>query len=61
MVLLNIKEPGLFVAFEESEKELEQNIASLGLDVKDLIARHQLVLNHIEIDREQLIETVFII
>jgi circadian clock protein KaiC len=50
-------EPGLFVAFEENEKELSQNVASLGLDVKHLLSSHLLVLNHIEIDREQFTET----
>lgn len=54
---LNYKEPGLFVAFEESEEELAQNIASLGLDVKDLLLRHQLILKHIDIDKDQFTET----
>src|SRR5262249_44921443 len=35
-------EPGVFVAFEESEKELAQNVASMGFDIPDLIARKKL-------------------
>jgi circadian clock protein KaiC len=46
------EEPGLFVAFEETEKELIQNIASLslGVNIEDLIARRQLALEYIKID-----------
>jgi circadian clock protein KaiC len=50
------KEPGLFVSFEESEEELAQNIASLGFNIKDLIEKNQLILNHIQIDRTEFTE-----
>ncbi|MGC1377478.1 MAG: circadian clock protein KaiC [Anaerolineales bacterium] len=38
-------EPGVFMAFEESAKDLTKNVASLGFDLKDLIARKKIVLD----------------
>jgi len=32
-------EPGVFMAFEETEDELAKNMASLGFDLKSLVAR----------------------
>ncbi len=50
-------EPGVFVSFEESEKELIENSASLGFDLKDLIAKNKLVLDYIQIEPDKIIET----
>jgi len=50
---IDYKEPNMFAAFEETDKELTQNIASLGFDIKDLISPHQLILDHIQIDRTE--------
>jgi KaiC/GvpD/RAD55 family RecA-like ATPase len=40
-------EPGVFVAFEETSEQLAQNFASLGFDLKDLVARKKLLLDYI--------------
>jgi circadian clock protein KaiC len=32
-------EPGVFISFEETEKELTANVASLGFDLNDLVER----------------------
>jgi circadian clock protein KaiC len=37
-------EPGVFMSFEESDEELATNVASLGFDLKQLIADKKLVL-----------------
>ncbi|MEP7306369.1 MAG: circadian clock protein KaiC [Acidobacteriota bacterium] len=50
-------EPGVFVAFEESATELTENVASLGFDLKRLIARHQVVVDAVRIDRTDIEET----
>jgi len=50
-------EPGLLVAFEETENELIQNMSALGFDIKNLIAKHLLVLEHIKVDKTELEET----
>ena len=36
-------EPGVFVSFEETQEELEKNFASLGIDIKKLEKRKNLL------------------
>ena len=50
-------EPGVFMSFEETGKELSENVASLGFDLKDLIARKKLVIDHVQVERSQIEET----
>ncbi len=50
-------EPGVFMAFEETAKDLTQNVASLGFDLKDLVARKKLVLDFVYIERSEIEET----
>lgn len=47
-------EPGLFVAFEESPKDLTQNVASLGFEIDELIARKKIILDYIHIERSEI-------
>lgn len=49
-------EPGVFVAFEETAEELTTNVASLGFDLADLIARKLLVIDYIKVDRSEIEE-----
>ena len=50
-------EPGVFVAFEETPEELAQNVASLGHDLKDLVARKKLIIDYVHLDRAEIEET----
>ena len=50
-------EPGVFMAFEETAHDLTQNVASLGFDLKDLIARKKMVLDFVYIERSEIEET----
>jgi circadian clock protein KaiC len=50
-------EPGLFVSFEESDQDLAKNVASLGFDLADLIARRQLHIDHVRVERSEIEET----
>jgi circadian clock protein KaiC len=50
-------EPGVFMAFEEAGKDLTQNVASLGFDLKALIARKKLVLDFVYIEPSEIEET----
>lgn len=43
-------EPGVFMAFEEAAKDLTENVASLGFDLQDLIARKKMVLDFVHIE-----------
>ena len=50
-------EPGLFVAFEETQEELIQNVRSLGWDMEALIADNRLYVDHVLVDPQEIIET----
>jgi circadian clock protein KaiC len=50
-------EPGVFMAFEENEEELVQNVASLGFDLKALLRRKQLALDYVRVERSEIEET----
>ena len=50
-------EPGVFMSFEETDKELATNVASLGFDLKQLIADKKLVLDFVFIERSEIEET----
>lgn len=50
-------EPGLFVAFEETQDELSENTSSLGFHVDELIANKKLAIDHIHVERSQIEET----
>jgi circadian clock protein KaiC len=50
-------EPGVFLSFEETGQDLADNVASLGFDVRGLIAGKQLAIDHIRIDRSEIEET----
>jgi circadian clock protein KaiC len=50
-------EPGVFMAFEETETDLAENVASLGFDLNDLVARKKIVLDHVRIERSEIEET----
>jgi circadian clock protein KaiC len=51
---LTFAEPGVFMAFEETAADLAQNVASLGFDLDDLIARRLLAVDFVRVDRSQL-------
>lgn len=50
-------EPGVFMSFEERDTDLVENFASLGFDIDGLIAREQLSLDYIHIERSEILET----
>lgn len=50
-------EPGVFMSFEENEAELAQNVASLGFDLADLIARNLLAVEFVRVERSEIEET----
>jgi circadian clock protein KaiC len=50
-------EPGVFMAFEETANDLTQNVASLGFDLKDLVARKKIVLDFVHFERSEIEES----
>ena len=47
-------EPGVFISFEETEKELTDNVASLGFDLADLIKRKKIWLEHVNMEKGEI-------
>jgi circadian clock protein KaiC len=50
-------EPGVFMAFEESEEEITRNVASLGWDLARLSQENKIIIDHVHLDREEILET----
>src|ERR1035437_3278533 len=44
-------EPGVLIAFEETEKELKANVASLGFDLEGLVRSKKILINYVHIER----------
>src|ERR1035437_3895151 len=43
-------EPGVFMAFEETEAELKANVASLGFDLAGLVQRKKIVIDYVHLE-----------
>jgi len=54
---LEYDELGVFLSFEESTEELAQNSLSIGIDLKQLSARRQLLVDHVHVSRSELTES----
>lgn len=54
---MQFNDPGVFMAFEETEKELAENVASLGFDLTSLIRQKKLEVDHVYIERSEIEET----
>lgn len=51
------REPGVFMAFEESVKDLTENVASLGFDLKRLIASKKIAMDFVNIEPNEIEES----
>ena len=43
-------EAGVFMAFEETERELQANVASLGFDLKGLVRRKKILIDYVHVE-----------
>jgi circadian clock protein KaiC len=50
-------ETGVFMAFEETEHDLSQNVRSLGFDLENLIAEKKIAVDHVHIEPAEIHET----
>ncbi len=55
--IVDYGEPGVFMAFEETEKDLAQNVASFGYDLEQLQKDGKLAIDHVFIERSEIEET----
>ncbi len=47
-------EPGVFISFEETAEEVTVNVASLGIDLDNLVKHKKIWLEHIHVDRGEI-------
>jgi len=50
-------EPGVLMAFEETEKELTANVASLGFDLAGLVRRKKIMVDYVHVERSEVQES----
>jgi circadian clock protein KaiC len=50
-------EPGVFMAFEETEKELKANVASLGFNMEGLVRHRKIVIDYVHIEPSEFQES----
>lgn len=55
--VMKFKEAGVFVAFEETEAELAENVRSLGYEIESLVDARKLVLDYVRVERSEIEET----
>ena len=54
---LQYGEPGVCMEFEEATQKLTANVRSLGLDLRELVKRKKLSVDHVRIERNEIEET----
>jgi circadian clock protein KaiC len=54
---VELSERGVFMTFEESAEDLASDVASLGFDLTELIARKKIVIDHVRVSRHEIEET----
>src|ERR1700744_4947698 len=53
---LQYNEPGVLMTFEETANDIRKNVASLGFNISDLIARKKIVIDHVHVERNEIEE-----
>ena len=54
--IIEFGEPGVLMTFEETAADIKKNVASLGFNVSELIAKKKLVIDHVHVDRSEIEE-----
>ena len=52
-------EPGIFVSFDETEEELYQDVASLNLNLQELVSQKKIHIEHVVLSRRDIQESDF--
>src|ERR1700677_138742 len=53
---LQFHEPGILMTFEETADDIKKNVASLGFNITDLIARKKILIDHVRVERSEIEE-----
>ncbi|GAC1678026.1 MAG: circadian clock protein KaiC [Candidatus Acidiferrum sp.] len=54
---MEVDEPGVLMAFEETPEDIATNVASLGFDIQDLASKKKLFLDYIPVEPSDIAET----
>ena len=54
---LQFGEPGVLMSFEENADELGEDVASLGVNLADMVERGQLIIDYVHVERSEIEET----
>lgn len=54
--IVEYNEPGVFMSFEETAKDLTMNVRSLGFDIDKLKREKKLVIDHVRVERSEIDE-----
>lgn len=54
---IEFDEPGVFMSFEETAEDLAENVASLGFDLKALVAEGKIAIDQVRVERREIEET----
>lgn len=53
---LEFNEPGVLMTFEESADDIKKNVASLGFNVTELVAKKKLIIDQVRVERNEIEE-----
>jgi circadian clock protein KaiC len=53
---LEFSEPGVLMTFEESADDIKKNVASLGFNVTELVAKKKLIIDQVRVERNEIEE-----
>src|SRR5579859_7772026 len=53
---MQFHEPGVLMTFEETADDIRKNVASLGFNIADLIARKKLMIDYVRVERSEIEE-----
>ncbi|RBP46360.1 circadian clock protein KaiC [Roseimicrobium gellanilyticum] len=53
---IQYNEPGVLMTFEEGVEDIKKNVASLGFNVDELIAKKKLIIDYVHIERSEIEE-----
>jgi circadian clock protein KaiC len=54
--VMQYDDPGVLMTFEETAEDIKKNVASLGFNVSELIARKKLFIDHVSVNRNEIEE-----
>ena len=53
---LQFHEPGILMTFEETTDDIKKNVASLGFNIADLVARKKIFIDYVRVERSEIEE-----